>query len=354
MNFSGEVKQDTRVTPPGIQMPRSTALQFGTRSYGGVSARKIAIFVYEHCSFIDVGLIVETFHLANARAREGLSGRPRYSISLLSNTGGLVQCSSSISVATMGVDPSMGGFDTLFIAGGNGAAEAARDTHTAEWLVSVFPTIRVVQASGNGALLLRAADLPHARGVNIPMQSPRLRHGPPSSNGLLDANADSPVVTALSIVKTDFDYETAEIIAEQLIPNSGAWMSRLLGETPSSDVSARIRESTRWMEKHYDRSTRVEDAAQIASMGERTFLRCFKREVGVTPSEYLLRLRLNMACKLLVTTTLPIDSIARKCGMRSGAQIARIFRKYLGMSATDFRDNTSFDLTGDESPCTGP
>jgi AraC-like DNA-binding protein len=237
----------------------------------------------------------------------------------------------------------VGGFDTLFIAGGSGAAEASRDTHTAEWLASVFFTARVVQASGNGTLLLHGADLPHARGIMNPIRPQEIRHGSPPSNTLLEVNVDSPVITALSIVKADFDYETAETIAEQLMPNSGRWMSRLLGETPSSDATARIRESTRWMEQHCDRPIRVEDAAHVASMGHRTFLRCFKREVGVTPSEYLLGIRVNMVCKLLVTTTLPIDSIARRCGMGSGAQVARIFKRHLGMSATDYRDYASSD-----------
>jgi len=296
--------------------------------------------------------VVEIFRLANARAKEGPNGRPRYSTSLLSSRGGLVQCSSALSVATTQVNPFMGGIDTLFIAGGTGAAEAARDTRTAEWLVRVFSTIRVVQASGNGTLLLHGADLPHARGIIIPIVPQEIRHGSPSGNSLLSMNAGSPVITALSMVKTDFDYETAEIIAEQLMPNTGRWMSRLLGETPSSDVAARIREAARWMEEHCDRSIRVEDAAHIASMGNRTFLRSFKREVGVTPSEYLLQIRMNMACRLLLTTTLPVDSIARRCGMGSGVQIARNFKRCLGTSATDYRNYAGAQLTGDRWPCT--
>src|SRR5258708_11917118 len=122
MNLSAEVEQDRCVTLPGIQMQRLFPVQFGARGYRGASARQIAIFVYENCSFVDVGLVVETFRLANARAKEGPNGRPLYSTSLLSSRGGLVQCSCAISVATTQVNPFMGGIDTLFIAGGTGAA----------------------------------------------------------------------------------------------------------------------------------------------------------------------------------------------------------------------------------------
>lgn len=173
----------------------------------------------------------------------------------------------------------------------------------------------------------------------IPIRPAGQLPSPALGNDLvIDVNAGSPVITALSLIKSDFDYETAEGIAERLMPFSGRWLEPLLGDLPNANVASTIKEATRWIEEHCARPITVDDIAQSVSMGERTFLRHFKAETGMPPSEYLLRTRLDIACRLLITTTLPIDKVARRCGMRSGTRLAKIFKRRLGISASDYRN----------------
>jgi AraC family transcriptional regulator, glycine betaine-responsive activator len=84
--------------------------------------------------------------------------------------------------------------------------------------------------------------------------------------------------------------------------------------------------------------------ARVADMGDRTFLRHFKSEMGFTPSAHLLSIRLDMACRLLVETSLPIDKIARRCGMGGGIRLARIFKRRIGLSAGDYRARAVSEL----------
>lgn len=86
-----------------------------------------------------------------------------------------------------------------------------------------------------------------------------------------------------------------------------------------------IRASARWLRKNGDRPISVVEAAQIAAMSECSFLRRFKLEMGITPSEYLLRARLDMTCHLLVETDFPVDKIAPRCGIGNGDRLAKIF-----------------------------
>jgi transcriptional regulator GlxA family with amidase domain len=316
------------------------SIEQGARRHGHATKKRIAILVYENCSFVEIGLIVETFDLANSAALTPSGQAPHYSVSLLSSKGGRIQCSNSISMETGPLEgASSSGYDTLFIAGGEGASIAASDSGTKEWLRRVFQTVRVVQAAGNGTLLLKGANLPNARGMIIPIRPASKLRSPALDNDLvIDVNAGSPVLTALSLIKSDFDYETAEGIAERLMPFSGRWLEPLLGDLPNANVASTIKEATRWIEEHCARPITVDEIAQSVSMGERTFLRHFKAETGMPPSEYLLRTRLDIACRLLITTTLPIDKVARRCGMRSGTRLAKIFKRRLGISASDYRN----------------
>jgi transcriptional regulator GlxA family with amidase domain len=319
---------------------QGVSIDQGTQRHGHATKKRIAILVYEHCSFVEIGLIVETFDLANAAALTPSGQAPHYSISLLSSMGGRIQCSNSISMETSpleGASPS--GYHALFIAGGEGASIAADDSRTKEWLRRVFQSVKVVQAAGNGTLLLKGANLPNARGMIIPIRPASKLHNSALGNDLvIDVNAGSPVLTALSLIKSDFNYETAEGIAERLMPFSGRWLEPLLGDLPNANVASTIKEATRWIEEHCVRPITVDEIAQSVSMGERTFLRHFKAETGMPPSEYLLRTRLDIACRLLITTTLPIDKVARRCGMRSGTRLAKIFKRRLGISASDYRN----------------
>jgi transcriptional regulator GlxA family with amidase domain len=59
--------------------------------------------------------------------------------------------------------------------------------------------------------------------------------------------------------------------------------------------------------------------------------------MGITPSDYLLYVRLDMACRLLLNTDLPIDKIARRSGIGTGGGLAKIFRKHLSTTPTEYR-----------------
>lgn len=318
----------------------------GTRPHGHATKRRIAILVYENCSFVEVGLVCEIFNLANSAALMPSGLVPCYSVCLLSKNGGRVQCANSISVETSPLeDASSSGYHALFIAGGDGASTAANDSQIRDWLRLVFQTVRVMQAAGNGTLLLKGANLPNARGMSFPIQAASKLQSPALGEDLMiDVNPGSPMLTALSLIKTDFDYETAEGIAERLIPFSGRWLDPVLGDPPDRDVGSTIKEATRWIEEHCVRPITVDDIAQSVSMSERTFLRHFKAETGMPPSEYLLRTRLDMACRLLTTTTLPIAKVALRCGMRRSTRLAKIFKLRLGISASDYRNRTREDF----------
>lgn len=68
-----------------------------------------------------------------------------------------------------------------------------------------------------------------------------------------------------------------------------------------------------------------------------TFRRQWKRETGMSPTQWLERFRLQESCRLLQDTDLPISAIADQLGFASAAYFARRFRCFVGSSARTFR-----------------
>ncbi len=86
-----------------------------------------------------------------------------------------------------------------------------------------------------------------------------------------------------------------------------------------------------------DQRTRIEQVAEFMGMSRTAFARRFRKEMNTTPREYLARLRLDEACRLLESTNLRIAAVARRCGSRSTKTFALQFKKRLGYTPSEWR-----------------
>jgi transcriptional regulator GlxA family with amidase domain len=111
----------------------------------------------------------------------------------------------------------------------------------------------------------------------------------------------------------------------------------VLVDQPSA--SERIRATVEWLGEHYGSRISISAMAERALMSERNFLRRFRAEMGHTPHEYLSKVRLENARKLLITTALPVDKIARHCGLFNGDHLRKHFVKQFGMSPVEYRSS---------------
>jgi transcriptional regulator GlxA family with amidase domain len=142
---------------------------------------------------------------------------------------------------------------------------------------------------------------------------------------------------ALKLVKRDLGLTVAQWISEHSAP--GAWqrLGFVLDDGEAETANSRIDTAAHWLRENYHQPISVADAARVAQMSMRNFLRHFKTQTGLTPSEYLLRTRLDVSCTLLAQTDLPIEEIAQRCGVPRGDRLARIFRRRLSISPSDYR-----------------
>ncbi|KAF1027313.1 MAG: HTH-type transcriptional regulator [Burkholderia plantarii] len=283
--------------------------------------KPIGIALFDGFGLPDIARIVESFQRANDISEFGERGPARFSVRLLSTVGGRVASSSAVFVwtETIGVDRKADGFHALFIAGGIGVAQAARDEELIGWLREICPLTKHVCPVGEGRMLLDVAGSESSSPAHLP--------------GL----ALNPVHAALDLIESELGRDAMRRVTTALEPAKPNEFTDQIHRNASGALSEPIQTSARWLEENGHRAVGIDEAARVATMSERHFLRRFKAELGVTPSDYLMYVRLDMSCRLLVQTTLPVDKIARRCGIGSGGRLAKLFRKHLGKTPTAYR-----------------
>jgi transcriptional regulator GlxA family with amidase domain len=311
--------------------------------------RRIGIVLYEGFSLLRAGAIAEVFQLANesavARSFRDVSG-PVYDVRMLSLSGGGVQSASSVRVWSERFDPDQyTGFDALLVAGGDAAAGGSL-------IQSLQGRMRFGYMDGSSAPPVYAHGLFGTQSAGVihtptiaqtvdprsaPAFAPKHAYGPALNAESRDDDSAESVRSALALVKRDLGYEVARDIGERVMPGASNKLNQLLRDVSAKTVQEKVRASARWLDENCERSIAVAEAAQVAVMSGRSFSRHFKFEFGMTPSEYLLRARLDLVCRLLSETDLPVEKIARRCGIGSGDRLGKIFRKRLKASPTEYR-----------------
>ena len=93
----------------------------------------------------------------------------------------------------------------------------------------------------------------------------------------------------------------------------------------------------RWMEDNLDQPLTLSDIAARVAMSKRTLNRRFLEQVGTTPVQWLLRLRVRRAQHLLETTRYSIERVVTQAGFGSPAVFRKHFHRIAGTSPQAYR-----------------
>ncbi|GAB7531132.1 AraC family transcriptional regulator [Pseudomonas sp. 3A(2025)] len=99
----------------------------------------------------------------------------------------------------------------------------------------------------------------------------------------------------------------------------------------------KLRRITAWMAEHLAQAFNLKTLADQAGMSEFHFNRLFKRAVGMPPSQYQIKLRMDEARRLLRETQMTVVTVANEVGYSNASHFSRIFRKDSGFSPSDYR-----------------
>ena len=109
------------------------------------------------------------------------------------------------------------------------------------------------------------------------------------------------------------------------------------GTELDSDALNEVERATHYFNENYNQNICIKDYAADRHMSDCWFNRTFKKVTKVTPIQYIISLRITSAINLLENTDHNIKQIASMVGYDDEYYFSRLFKKNTGLSPTEYR-----------------
>jgi AraC family transcriptional regulator len=103
------------------------------------------------------------------------------------------------------------------------------------------------------------------------------------------------------------------------------------------------RKVDRYLKEHLDRPMHVNELANQVSLSVSHFWRAFKKSFGATPHTHIIRLRIELAQRLMLATQDSLSHIALACGMADQSHLSKLFRRGVGETPGAWRRRSLID-----------
>ena len=105
-----------------------------------------------------------------------------------------------------------------------------------------------------------------------------------------------------------------------------------------------ILKAQQYIEEHYMEKISVERLADEAATSSRNFVRRFKKATFNTPTEYMQRVRIEVAKKNLESSTMSILEAMLSTGYNDDKTFRTLFKKYAGMTPLEYRNKYNREM----------
>ena len=315
------------------------------------SSRRIVVVVVPPVDELDLVGPLQVFNSVNR-----LAGRNIYGIEIVTNADRLtVEGEGGVLtfMAKHHFSKVEGTCDSVLVVCGLDT-RSERDAALSAWLKKMAAKVRRLGAVCVGAFLLAEAGLLNGRtatthwrfGQEMAGRFPRVRvqHDPlwvRDGNIYTSAGISAGIDLALAWVEEDCGAGLAHEAARELVlflrrPGGQSQLSISLASQASEMMS--IRELQIWIVEHLQTKLLVDDLADRMSMSVRNFERVFTREVGTTPSQYVLQMRVEAARRELERTQKGLKQVASAAGFGNVDVMRRAFVRLLGLTPRRYRE----------------
>lgn len=112
----------------------------------------------------------------------------------------------------------------------------------------------------------------------------------------------------------------------------------ILHRLSAQNEAGELLPALQYIDAHYDDPTLSNSTlARECRISEVYFRRLFVRQIGVSPKQYVIDLRVRRAKQLLSEGALKINAVAQDCGFAGPYHFCRVFRERTGLTPTEYR-----------------
>jgi len=115
------------------------------------------------------------------------------------------------------------------------------------------------------------------------------------------------------------------------------FISLLCSKEAVSNEKGTAQNAKEYLDASFNKGLGMNDCASYLSVTQSHLSREFYRQFGERPIDYLTRIRLKEAIKLLTTTDEGLEAISKKCGFSSANYFHKVFKKHIKMTPSEFR-----------------
>jgi transcriptional regulator GlxA family with amidase domain len=160
-----------------------------------------------------------------------------------------------------------------------------------------------------------------------------------SNNIFTSAGVSSGIDLALYILEVRYGSMFASKIAREIVI-----YLRREGNDPQLSIflkyrnhmEDRIHTIQEWMTHHFNEKFTMSQLAERVNTSPRHLTRLFKETTGITISQYVEKLRIEHAVRLLRENN-KVEIIASECGFQSTNQLRHLFKKHTGVIPSDYK-----------------
>ncbi len=284
------------------------------------------------------------------RAANGLSNKQLYAWRLISLDGGTITSSSGIQIGTEKLAAIDQPAERLFVVAGFGARVHLTGATSAA-LRRVARTTGAVGGIDMGAWLLAGSGLLDGHRATVHWEEldnfadmfPQVQtvndRFVVEANRICAGGATAALELMIALIQSDhgaalsFDV-TNMFVYDTEADRRGGRGAMHIGVSKRSPQLIRSIDS---MRAHIREPLSLEALSSIAACSPRTLSRLFMRELGVSPGQYYVSMRLSAARRLAEETRMPCVEIAESTGYSSSAALARAYTAHFGTTIRDTR-----------------
>ncbi len=154
-------------------------------------------------------------------------------------------------------------------------------------------------------------------------------------HGVLKGCVNSEIIELLGKLKND--YFTPSARSNEKCLSTLLYICNLLEEKTIDHESYRIRLIKQYISKNISKTITLDKIAGVVHIAPQYVCNLFKKETGMTLTEYINRERISIAKRMFPVEGVPLYQISKECGFKDYNHFSHTFKKIVGVSPAEYK-----------------